>query len=109
MTSEETVPPTKEAAQPPRRRGMRASGLTVRALALGILSAGGSAILYPFLLQRHYIGSMGLGYFPWLAVILLFFFVFVVNVALKLANPRLGAPAPGDRRRLRHGPRRGDR
>ncbi len=87
MTSEETVPPTKEAAQPPRRRGMRASGLTVRALALGILSAGGSAILYPFLLQRHYIGSMGLGYFPWLAVILLFFFVFVVNVALKLANP----------------------
>ncbi len=86
MASEETVPPTQEAAQRERPRGLGASGLTVRAVVLGILAAASSAMLYPFLMQSN-IHGMGHGYFPWLAVMLLFFFVFVINVALKLANP----------------------
>ncbi len=86
MAFEETTPRTEEATQPQRRLGLRASGLTVRAVVLGILSAGGSAMLYPFLRQGNNIVGMGMGYFPWGPVILLFFFVFVVNVALKLAN-----------------------
>ncbi len=77
----------EEAAQPERRLGLAASGLTVRAVVLGILSAGGSAILYPFISYGHNIHGMDLGYFPWLPIMLLFFFVFIVNVAFKLANP----------------------
>ena len=86
MASEETAPRAVEAARPERRRGLAASGLTVRAVVLGILAAAASAILYPFLVQGHNVHGMGLGYFPWLAVILLFFFIFVVNVVFKLVN-----------------------
>ncbi len=86
MASEETAPRTAEAARPERRRGLAASGLTVRAVVLGILSAGGGAVLYPFLSQGNNIHGMGMGHFPWGPVLMLFFFVFVVNVAFKLAN-----------------------
>ena len=86
MAFEESAPRTEEAVQPQRRLGLGASGLTVRALVLGILSAGATAYLFPFLLLGHRVGGLGMGYFPWLPALVLFFFVFVVNVAFKLAN-----------------------
>ena len=87
MATERLAPPTEEALPIARSAPLRASGLTVRAVALGILAAAASAILYPFLIQGQNIAGMGFGYFPWLTVILLFTLVFVLNVALKLANP----------------------
>ena len=72
---------------PGRPIGFGASGLTFRALTLGILASGASAVLYPFLIQVHNIHGMGFGYFTWLSVLILFAMIFGINVALKLVNP----------------------
>ncbi len=87
MASERTATASEEAVRTARSTSLRASGLTPRAVVLGVLAAAASAFFYPYAINVHEIHGMGFGYFPWFAVLLLFITVFVINVAFKLMNP----------------------
>ena len=84
----ETTPrPAAAADDVDRRHRLRESGLTPRAVVLGILMAGGSALFYPYALQVNNIHGTGYGYFSLFGMFLLLVVLLVLNPTLKRINP----------------------